>query len=161
MSNILHTLSDGTLLKKISAKELIKINVWKGNRIIDINHVKNIKEKIGNKIEILDNGYKIVKIIEKDAGNNDIEVSYLVDGQHRQQVLKEYYKNEPDLKDDFEVLIMEKYIETETEIIEYFKALNNAKPIVWTDTNLIINDYITALITEFNKVKNNEMIRKK
>jgi len=161
MSKIIHTLHDGTVLKKIFAKDLIKINVWKGNRIIDINHVKDIKEKIGNKIDILDNGYKIVKVIEKDAGNNLVEVSYLVDGQHRQKVLIDYYKDEPDLKDDFEVLIMEKYLEYEEEIIEYFNALNNTKPIQWSDPNLIINKYITALTNAFNIVKNNKMIRDK
>lgn len=161
MANILHRLNDGTVLKKISAKELILINVWKGNRIIDMNHVKDIKEKIGNKIDILDNGYKIVKIIEKDAGNNPVEVYYLVDGQHRQEVLRDYYKDIPNLKDDFEVLIMEKYLESEEEIIEYFNALNNTKPMQWSEPNLIINKYIIALTTEFNKIKNNKMIRDK
>ena len=46
MSKEIHTLHDGTSIKIISSHDLIKIPVWQGNRIIDHNHVENIKLKL-------------------------------------------------------------------------------------------------------------------
>jgi hypothetical protein len=123
-----------------------------------MNHVENIKRKIGNRIHVLDNGYKIVKYMEFDAGGKSIEVAYLIDGQHRQKVLKDYYEGRY-CESDFEVIVLEKHVESEEEIIEYFNALNNTRPIQWSDPNLIINKYISALSTVFNSNKKNPLIR--
>jgi hypothetical protein len=60
---------------------------------------------------------------------------------------------------DFPVVVLEKAVESEYDIIIYFNALNNAKPILWTDTTLIVNKYIAELEAGFNKPKL-QLIRK-
>jgi hypothetical protein len=40
---MLHTFSDGSILQKVKAKELVGIPVWRGNRFIDLSHAKKIK----------------------------------------------------------------------------------------------------------------------
>ena len=158
-SKILHTLNDGTIVRAMSAKELKEIPVWKGNRVIDHTHVKDIQDAIGNNVQKLDYGYKIVHYNEIDAGGNSITNAYLIDGQHRQQVLKRYFENSV-CEEDFTVLVYENNVSSEEEIITLFNELNNAKPILWSDPNMMINKYITALAKVFNKNKK-EMIRNK
>ena len=46
--SILHTFVDGSHLVQISAKELISIEVWKGQRILDHTHANKIKDAVGN-----------------------------------------------------------------------------------------------------------------
>jgi hypothetical protein len=160
MSKEIHTLHDGTSIKIISSHDLIKIPVWQGNRIIDHNHVENIKLKIKGDIHKLDNGYRIIKYKEEDAGRNLITHTCIIDGQHRQKVLIDYYETQM-CEPEFPVVVMEKIVESEEEIIEYFNALNNTRPIQWTDPKLVVNKYINAISTAFNTTKNNQMVRTK
>lgn len=157
----LHVLNDGSIMKVISAKELINVEVWKGNRVIDLKHVVKIQTKIGSdfeKLKKLDNGYRIVSIEAKDAGGADILEYYVVDGQHRLKVLQEFYKTNL-FADDFDIVVIEKRVKSETDIINYFNEINHAKPILWkSDPNMVVNLYIKALEKEFNKGKD-KMIR--
>jgi len=156
----IHTLHDGSIVRIIGAKDLINIPVWHGNRIIDSNHVQRIKCSIGANIQKLDFGYRIVTYNEKDAGGNTVETSYIIDGQHRHKVLSDHFQTtlcEP----DFPVVILEKRVICESEIITYFKELNNQMPILWkTDPNMVANEYIKALSLVFN-CKKDLMIRPK
>jgi hypothetical protein len=144
------TLHDGSHVRKMSAKELAGYEVWKGNRIIDHEHVKQIKESVGEKVSQLDFGYRIVKYPSNDAAGRVVMVANIVDGQHRHAVLKDYFMTHL-CPEDFEVVVVEKTVESETDIIEYFNTLNNVKPITWTDTNLVVNLYVEALERTFNK----------
>ncbi len=157
----LHVLNDGSIMKVISAKELIELEVWKGNRVIDLKHVVKIQTKIGSdfeKLKKLDNGYRIVSIEAKDAAGADILEYYVVDGQHRLKVLQEFYKTNL-FADDFDIIVIEKRVKSETDIINYFNEINHAKPILWkSDPNMVVNLYIKALEKEFNKGKD-KMIR--
>lgn len=159
--SILHTLHDGSYLSVISAKELTSIPVWKGNRTIDMNHVANIKATIGPSIHKLDYGYRIVKCEELDAMGNRIEQRYIIDGQHRHRVISDYFQTnlcEP----DFNVVVIETKVNNEREIIQCFKDLNNQQPIQWkTDPNMVVNEYINALTTEFNMKSKETLIRGK
>jgi hypothetical protein len=154
---LLHTYSDNSKLYKMSAKSLIMIPIWKGNRIIDEKHVNNIKYLIGNNINLLDSGYKIIKYNEEDEDGKKIKKSYLIDGQHRRSVVSEIFENNPDIP-DFIVTVTEKSLESELEAIEYFRNINNVKPICFEeDPNLVINRYISDLINYFPK--KNKLIR--
>lgn len=147
----LHTLHDGSCLKIINAKELITIPVWKGNRIIDLEHMRKIKTSIGTNIKHLDHGYILVTCPVTHAdGHSTIHETYLIDGQHRHAVLKDYFK-ESLFEDDFPIVVIEKRLESEFDIIDYFNTINSAKPLQWEiDPNLIINEYIGALEKAFN-----------
>jgi hypothetical protein len=150
--SVLHTLSDGSVLRVLDSRDLLRIPIWKGNRVIDHTHVANIRAAIGNNVRRLDFGYRIVTYSTFDAAGNSVNESYIVDGQHRARVLSEYYAANPD-ESDFRIVVLEKQAQSELEVIDYFNALNNAKPIKYTDVNLIVNTYISELEREFNRTK--------
>ena len=157
---MLHTLHDGSEVRIMGAKELIKVPVWNGNRIIDGGHVQRIKSSLGPKVQKLDFGYRIVTYDEKDAGGNTVTSSCIIDGQHRHRVLCDFFQDslcEP----DFQVVVLEKKVKCEGEIITYFKELNNQMPILWkSDPNMLANEYINALTAVFN-LKKEVLIRPK
>jgi hypothetical protein len=146
----LHTYSDGSILRVMDASALIHIPIWKGNRHIDLDHVKNIKES--TKAYLLDSGYKIIQY-EEDGIKN----SYLIDGQHRRFVVNDYFKTktiedeyfENPIK-DFKVTVTEMTVDSEADAIDYFNRINNVKPIQYEeDPNLIINKYILGIDKAF------------
>jgi len=147
---MLHKYSDGSVLRVMDASSLIHIPIWKGQRNIDPEHVKNIKES--TKAYFLDSGYKIIRYEE-----DNIEKSYLIDGQHRLSVVTDYFKNktmedeyfENPIK-DFKVTVTEIKVNNEVDAIDYFNRINNVKPIQYEeDPNLIVNKYIQGFNKKF------------
>lgn len=146
---MLHKYSDGSILRIMDASTLIHIPIWKGQRNIDPEHVKNIKES--TKAYFLDSGYKIIRYEE-----DNIEKSYLIDGQHRLSVIIDYFKNntideyfENPIK-DFKVTVTEIKVNNEVDAIDYFNKINNVKPIQYKeDPNLIVNKYIQGFNKKF------------
>lgn len=151
---LLHIYSDGSKLYKMSALALTCIPVWKGNRIIDMEHVSNIKNSIQNKGYLLDSGYKIIQYEETDEYNKTIKQSYIIDGQHRINIVKDYFDSHESIK-DFEVTVTEIKVNSELDAILYFNTINNVKPIHYEeDINLIANKYIYKLHKEYNSPHN-------
>jgi len=138
----------------MSAIDLIKIPIWKGNRIIDLSHVQQIKDSIQGHINLLDSGYKIIKYVEEgcDESESNTIKSFIIDGQHRLMVLKDYFETAILLLiEDFPVTVTEICVKSEIEAIEYFNRINNTRPIKFEeDINLILNKYIERLIKEFS-----------
>ena len=150
---MLHTYNDGSILKTMTARDLVALPIWKGQRILDKNHSDSIKTAVGSNVKSLDSGYSIVKYKEESTDGTIVISSYLIDGQHRASVIRDYYKDTI-CEADFNVTVMEKLVETESDAIEYFNKINNVKAQQWRmDTNLIINNYINALEKAFNKNK--------
>ena len=81
-----------------------------------------------------------------------VEQKYLVDGQHRQEVIKKYYEENYILPINFDVLLHEKIVDSEAEAIEYFNAINNTKPQQDNDPKILTNKYILALEKHFVKL---------
>jgi hypothetical protein len=150
MASILHTLGDGSVLRIVMASDIVKIPVWKGNRIIDPVHVENIRTTVGANVRSLDFGYRLVTYEITDGGGAISSETVLVDGQHRHAVLCEHFRP-PYFGEDFPVVVTEKHVESEIDIIEYFNTLNNVKAMTWSEPKLIANAYIAALESEFNK----------
>jgi hypothetical protein len=147
--DLLHIYSDGSKLFKMSALALTYIPIWKGNRIIDLEHVKNIKESVDYKAYLLDSGYKTIQYDEIDENNKPVKKTYLIDGQHRISVVRDYFESVQDAK-DFSVTITEIRVDSEVEAIEYFNKINNVKPIQFKeDPNLIVNKYLQRLMTSY------------
>jgi hypothetical protein len=148
---LLHTYRDGSKLYKVSALALCRIPIWKGNRIIDNEHVKNIMCSVNSNAYLLDSGYKTIQYDELDeSGNNYVKKTYLIDGQHRISVVSDYFENTCDAK-DFPVTITEIRVESEVDAIDYFNKINNVKPIKFQeDPNLIVNKYLQRLISSFS-----------
>jgi hypothetical protein len=111
-------------------------------------------------VKKLDFGYRIVTYDERDAGGNKITSSCVIDGQHRHKVLYDHFHASL-CEADFPVVILEKKVSCESEIITYFKELNNQMPILWkTDPNMVANEYIRELSLVFN-TKKETLIRPK
>jgi hypothetical protein len=149
-----HVFHDESVLKKISVRELIGIPVWRGNRHIDMDHVKNIQNQIGDDIIRFDSA--VFRVVTYNDGN--IQQRYLIDGQHRQKVIQSVFETLNFTK-DFDVIVIEKAVEDESEAIDYFNQLNNVKPQFEHDSKLIVNKYIKALSNKFNTSKKNLLIR--
>lgn len=156
--NYLHTYADGSQLFTMSARALSQIPIWKGNRIIDIAHVQHIKDSILGRVNLLDSGYKIIKY-SNELDSDDISLvtsnitqSFIIDGQHRLMVLKDYFETAVKREiDDFVVTVTEIRVDSEADAIDYFNKINNTRPIRFEeDINLILNRYIERLINEFS-----------
>ena len=159
MNHLLHTYSDGSQLFTMSARALSLIPIWKGNRIVDLSHVQQIKDSIQGRVNLLDSGYKIIKysddsdITDEDSKTAAIIMqSFIIDGQHRLMVLKDYFETATFREiDDFQVTVTEIRVDSEADAIEYFNRINNTRPIKFEeDINLIINKYIERLIKDFS-----------
>jgi hypothetical protein len=147
--NYIHKLSDNSILRKMPALDIVKIDIWHGNRILNEEHKKDISENLKGGIQSLDlKPYHLVSYVVEDGLK-----TYIVDGQHRVSILKDAArKNMEQL--NFDVIVIEKMCESENEVIEYFKLLNTTKAIEWKeDPTLQANAYIAAFEKEFNKGK--------
>jgi hypothetical protein len=154
----LHTYTDGSVLYSISARRLKDIPIWKGNRILDSKHVAAIKASVAD-VRHLDSGFRIIKYSEEDAGGNIVLQQYIIDGQHRITVIKDYFENglcEP----DFMVTVTEKSVTSEADAIAYFNRINNAKPIHFKeDPVLVANKYVEALIKVYPPTRRVQLIK--
>ena len=159
---MLHTFNDGSILISMTARQLIAIPIWKGNRILDEAHTNIISTGVGSNIQSLDSAiYRIVKYKELNVSNVLVEQKYLIDGQHRAFIIKKHF-DENLCVPDFPVVVIEKNVDSETDAIEYFNMLNNVKPQHWNhDPSLLANKYIAAMEAKFNVDKKNPLIRQK
>ena len=148
---MLHTYNDGSILKVMKARDLINIPTWKGQRTLDKEHTEEIKLAVGSDVNVLDSGYSIIRYKEETTDGRIIMSSYLIDGQHRASIIRDFYNNTI-CESDFNVTVTEKTVESESDSIEYFNKINNVKAQQWKlDPNLLINNYISALEKMFNK----------
>jgi len=146
-----HTHYDGSKLMIGNIFDILEIPVWKGNRNMDQTHVAEMEQKIGANVESLDSGYKIVEVPEEDATGNVIHGFYLVDGQHRMEVVRRFHRKFPLTLNNFPVSYTVKYVANEDEIITHFNTINASKPILFKeDDNMIINKAIQGMVTVFN-----------
>lgn len=146
--------TDGTVWCAVSARALSQIPIWKGNRVLDEEHSKKISNSLNGEINKLSmNPYRVIYVSEDGEINQ-----YVIDGQHRCCILREYFKNMA--AQDFTVLIGMNHAENEDEIIQLFKKLNTTKSISWKeDPVLTANKYIEALMIAFNTNKKRPYIR--
>jgi hypothetical protein len=157
---MLRTFSDGSKLRLMSAKELVTIPVWKGNRIMDEAHANAIRKCLGTRVDRLDSSvFRIIQYSEMNSQNQSVLQTYLIDGQHRAHVLRRHFQ-ETLCEPDFQVLVIEKQVESESDAIDFFNRLNNVKPQQWPhNAKLLTQKYIVALEAEFNKDKKYPLIR--
>jgi hypothetical protein len=147
------TFKDGSVLKKYQASMVCLLEIWNGNRVRDDNHVSRINNSLDT-VMSLDRQPYTVALITVDGQ----ERKFVIDGQHRIAVLKRYFEA-LDVS-DFEVLVIEKVFADETEIIQYFKILNQTKSIQWReDPVMVANTFVSLLCKEFNKDPKKPLIK--
>lgn len=129
----------------MSAKALCRIPIWKGNRIVDEEHVKQLKSAIGTEVTRLDSGYRVIQYEEEDEKGGRVAKSYVVDGQHRIRVLSDYFQRSHE-HPDFIVTVTEMELASEASAIQYFNEINTVKPIQFEEEPMmIINRYVLGL----------------
>lgn len=147
------TFKDGSVLKKYQASMVCLLEIWNGNRVRDDNHVSRINNSLDT-VMSLDRQPYTVALITVDGQ----ERKFVIDGQHRIAVLKRYFEA-LDVS-DFEVLVIEKVFADESEIIQYFKILNQTKSIQWReDPVMVANTFVSLLCKEFNKDPKKPLIK--
>jgi hypothetical protein len=155
-NSIVFASSDTAKWRKMSARELSRLKIWHGNRILDEEHKAKILAGVGSNIKALNmNPFRIATYPVCDLNDTITNESFIVDGQHRVSILKAYYSSRIDTEqEDFDVLVSERLFQGEAEVIEYFKVINTVKSIPWReDPRLCANKYIAVLDSHFNKGK--------
>jgi len=156
----LHTYFDGTKLVRTTFLNIRDIPTWKGNRILDTTHVREIIlaiQKNRKDIRQLDSGYHIITYSETDAIGNPVEVSYLIDGQHRREAIK----MELGLCENFQITCCITHVSNEAEAIQKFNEINSSKPIQFKeDITQIANRFIEPLVKKYG-TKQKDFIRSK
>jgi hypothetical protein len=156
-NNVLHVYNDNSRLVLISVKKLIMIPIWKGNRTIDMKHVEALKMCIED-IRSLDKGYSVVIYNEKDAMGRDVSQSYVLDGQHRLSILRDYYFQNPNA-DDFVATCCILEVQSENDAIQCFNRVNMLKPIKFSeDPVLVANRFICETEKIFSVVSGRRLV---
>jgi len=125
-SGPIFTYADGSLLYKIGAKALItKFHVWESNRTMDDDHVRALETAISSPTEI-QGPFSVITYTDEE---NKIQ-NRIIDGQHRQEVLKRYFDRNQ-AATDFEVLVRRYQIKDHESAIKIFQQINHAKPMIY------------------------------
>jgi len=143
MSSKVFTYSDSSELHILSAKTIIKFEVWEANRVRDDAHVEALEAAIKNPEEI-QGPFSVVQFTDEG-----ILTFRLIDGQHRQEVLRRHFAlNES--APDFQVLIRRYYVKTRDEIITIFQRINLSKPMIYRGSSTErLHEMVKALTKEF------------
>jgi hypothetical protein len=104
----------------IPENELFLITTWSGNRILDLDHAKNLNNLAKNPLEF--DGPFTVCLIKKDDSSYSFE---LIDGQHRKHIRQLHSCSNLNLQ----VLVRLYFCNSETEVVNLFEKINNCKPI--------------------------------
>ena len=143
----LHMFSDGSTLRKTTARDFCKISIWEGNRILNEEHKNKIQSQLSS-IKSLDLKPFHIVTYPSDEGPKTV----IVDGQHRATILKEAFINAN--TENFDLLVVEKRCESQGEISAYFKLLNNTKAVDYKeDPKMLAEPYVVAVEKAFNAGK--------
>jgi hypothetical protein len=152
-SQDLHRFCDGSKMRKMFVKDLIRIHIWKGNRLLCEDHKRLIQESLKGSVRPLElKPYHIITYPVEEDGHTERQ-SFIIDGQHRVSILRDAFHQMPE-QENFECIVIEKECQTESEAIEYFRILNMTRAVEWKhDPNLLANAFVSALEKEFNTKK--------
>lgn len=124
---MLFTFADGSTLHQISARRLIAIPVWEGNRTLDEDHVEDLARSIKNPHDI-QGPFTVVEYPDEEGRPH----RRIIDGQHRREVLVRHFAvTSAETADDFLVLVRLHKIADHAAAISLFQTINNAKPMVY------------------------------
>ena len=152
MAVLLNTNHDGSRLMRSTVHRLLEYPVWRGQRIIDLEHVKRLRDSIDD-ICNLDTDYHLIVKQERHIDGTIIETRELVGGQHRRSILLE---EKACLRlPDFPVTYTEKDVKSEGEAEAYFNKISSSKPMHFDeDPGLIVGRFIVALERAFATPRN-------
>lgn len=137
--------TDGSRLIESTAAWLVKQTVWEANRTLDAAHVADLEGAIRNKAEI-QGPFTIVAYPDETTG---APILRIVDGQHRQEVLRRWLATDPTAA-DFPILVRRYQIASHDDAVRIFAQINHAKPMVYRGSvTERLHAIVTALKREF------------
>jgi hypothetical protein len=154
-TTLLHTNHDGSRLMRSTVHKLLEYPVWRGQRIIDLDHAKRLRDSIED-IRNLDSDYHLIVKREVHADGRIIETREVVGGQHRRSILLE---EKACLRlPDFPVTYTEKDVESEAGAEAYFNKISSSKPMHFDeDPSLMVGRFLVALEKEFTPAKKSDI----
>jgi hypothetical protein len=127
MAQALFTFADGkSALYTISARKLVAFPVWEANRVMDQAHVSALETAIQTPKEI-QGPFSVVTYVNEETGK---EENRIIDGQHRQEVLRRYFER-VSATEDFPVLCRRYRIANHDAAVAIFQQINHCKPMVY------------------------------
>jgi hypothetical protein len=154
-SNILFTYNDGSKLYSVAAKWIATIDVWEGNRVLDESHVESLARTIKNPQDI-QGPFSVVEYPDDEG----LPQRKLIDGQHRQAVLKRSFDS-AGAPADFPVLARRYQIADHAAAIAIFQQINNAKPMEYKGSPTErLHEFVEAARRQFisDRVKGNAFL---
>ena len=128
----LFTFADGSTLYATTAKWIIRQPVWEGNRTLDPAHATTLQTAIRDP-RTIQGPFSVVTHTDELTGAHNHS---LIDGQHRQEVLRQYFIANPtgNTVEDFPVLCRRYMVTSHDEAVAIFQTINHAKPMVYKDS---------------------------
>lgn len=141
MTTPIFTYSDGSTLHRGPAKVFIeRFPVWEANRTMDEAHVADLEASIRS-VSDLQGPFSVIRYTDDDR---QIQ-RRVIDGQHRQEVMRRYFAKNPDAA-DFDVLVRVYPITDHAAAIAIFQTINHAKPMIYRgSTTERLHEIVTAL----------------
>lgn len=148
--------NDKSKLYRTSAKWLTMIPVWESNRVMDHQHVAELEAAITEPTTI--QGIFTVAEYTDKTMTPPQTIQKLIDGQHRQEILRRYFQKTPDAE-DFGVLVRMYIVDSWEEIVQLFQQINHAKPMVYRGSSTEHLHAITAALKkEYTTERGNKPI---
>ncbi len=145
MSAPIFLYNDKSQLYRTSAKWLTMIPVWEANRVMDLQHVADLETSIPDPTTL----QGIFTIAEYTTPTEMTGTQKLLDGQHRQEVLRRYFLKHPDAE-DFSILVRIYNVTAWDEMVKLFQQINHAKPMVYRGSPTEqLHAIVSALRKEF------------
>jgi hypothetical protein len=116
------TFNDGSRLIPVSAHWFVGQTVWEANRTLDPDHALDLERSIADPTTI-QGPFSIVSYKDEEGK----PVLRVIDGQHRQEVIRRYFA--ATAAPDFQVLVRRYQINNYDEAAAIFAQINHAKPI--------------------------------
>ena len=114
--------------------------VWEANRTMDEAHVMDLESSIRS-VSDLQGPFSVITYLD----DNKHRQHRVIDGQHRQEVMRRYFAKNPDAS-DFEVLVRAYPITDHAAAIAIFQTINHAKPMIYRgSTTERLHEIVTAL----------------
>lgn len=136
--------ADGSKLLKGSARKFVGFPVWEANRTMDEAHVSDLEATIKSPTEI-QGPFSVISYRDEE---NNIQ-HRVIDGQHRQEVLRRYFERNPSTA-DFDVLVRRYMIKDQTAAVAIFQQINHAKPMVYKGSSTErLHEFVSALKKHF------------
>lgn len=139
----LFSFRDGSTLYASSAQWLITIPVWEANRVMDLAHIDALEAAISDPTHI-QGPFTIIRYNDEETERPQWRI---LDGQHRQELIRRYFARNPDAA-DFSVLTRHYKTLDHDSAVTLFTQINTAKPMVYRDSP---EEHLNAIVAELRR----------